>query len=276
MPTSESITIQGRGVRITGGDGAAQQGETARFVEAIYRASVRGFDDLPLPHNVAWKVDAGPLTICILELEPALRRLDIVAPDSPAPYGPSARYVGRRLATPYVVLKVPFLKGVLVPRCELFYRNEPLRHVDDPLFWSNLLNVSPNAYSCRAWICTQYLYSRPPSPGVVAGLDALLKHLWGAGNNRSSEANEGASCFSRAVAENLDQRVISFDRWEQESIKDPRFVLDVPWRPVGLSVRELIEAELQYHRVKRDLGATAELVNIFLGANGRAASSNGA
>lgn len=275
MPAAESITILGRNIRITGGDGGEQQGEAARFFDAVHRASVCGLDDFPLPHNVAWKIDAGPLTLCILELEPALRRLEIVAADSPLPFGPGATYVPRRLATPYVILKVPFLKGMIIPRCELFYRNEPLRRIDDPLFWSNLLNVSPNSYSCRAWICTQYLSHESPQTGIVSGLDALLKHLWGAGNNRSSESHEGASCFSKAVAEKVDPRVTDFDRWEKESITDPRFVLNVKWRPVGLTVRQLIEAELQHHRVKRDLGSTAELVNIFLGSSGHPASQNG-
>src|SRR5580704_2490629 len=101
MPAPESITIQGREVRVKGGDGAEQQGEAGRFVDALQRASVRGFDEVPLPHHVAWKVEAGPLTVCILELEPALRHMEVVAADSPLPYGPGATYVPRRLATPF-------------------------------------------------------------------------------------------------------------------------------------------------------------------------------
>ena len=124
MPAPESITIQGRDVRVRGGDGGEQQGEAGRFVDALQQASVRGFDEVPLPHNVAWKVDAGPLTVCILELEPALRHMDVVAADSPLSYGPGATYAPRRLATPFIVLKVPLLKGMIIPRCELFYRIE--------------------------------------------------------------------------------------------------------------------------------------------------------
>lgn len=269
MSKTETITLTGRKIHVTGGDGADLNGELDKFIDALHRASVRGFEDLPLPQNIAWKIEAGPLSLCFVQLEPALRRLDVIDPASPVPYGPGALYKARTLATPWVVLKVPFLGGMITNRCELFYRNDMLRSLDDPVFWPNLYNVSPNAYGCKAWICTQYLYSENPKPGVTNGLDALCRHLWGGGFNRSSEHHEGSSGFSKAVAEKVDPRVTDIDRWEQESAKDWRFITTVNWKPVGMSVRQLIEAELSHHRVRRDLGNTSELVNVLMtGLNG--------
>ena len=265
MTRPERIILEGRKARLDGSNGQGLSADLGSFVQTINRNSVVGRNHDRLPHNVCWKVDAGPLSICIVELEPQLRRLIwIDEATTDFPLGPEASYQPRRLATPYVVLKVPFLKGRIVPRAELFYRNEPLRYITDPLYWPNLLNVSPNAYGCKAWICTQYLESERTQPGIVEGLEALLNHLWGGGFNRSSELHEGMSGFSKAKADELDPRVTDLDLWEKESIKAPRFVLTISWKPVGMTVDELIDEELRRHRVCRDLGTTGELANLLV------------
>jgi hypothetical protein len=139
----------------------------------------------------------------------------------------------------------------------------PLSSLDDELYWSNLLNVSPHSYGCRAWICTQYLRTECPQPGVTPGLHALLNHLWGGGFNRSSEQHEGSSAFKKAGDEKVDSRVTDVECWEKESIKDPRFVLKVSWKPVGVTIRQLIQEELTRHKAVRDLSRTRELVNLL-------------
>jgi hypothetical protein len=107
------------------------------------------------------------------------------------------------------------------------------------------------------------LKTERPQLGVTAGLDALLHHLWGGGFNRSSEQHEGSSAFKKAGEDKIDPRVTDVDRWEQESIKNPRFVLDVKWKPVGVTVRKMIQEELDRHKAVRDLGRTGELVNLL-------------
>lgn len=265
--TLEELLLTNGEFQVRGGDGEPFQGTLAEVWEAIRRNSVVGFDHSPLPkNNLAWKVEAGPLTVCIVELEPALRRLEWIDPKSPLPFGPSAVYQPRRLATPYVVLKVPFMHGRITSQTELFYRNLPLAGLDDELFWCNLLNVSPNSYGCRAWICTQYLMHENPQPGVTPGLHALVNHLWGGGFNRSSEHHEGNSAFKKAGQDKIDPRVTDVDRWEKESIKDPRFVLNVKWKPAGVTVRKLIQEEIDRHKPVRNLNRTGELVNLLSAA----------
>lgn len=263
VSTLEEILLNDDRYEVRGGDGEPFQGQLGDLIDVVRRNSVVGFDESPLPkNNLAWKVEAGPLTICIVELEPAFRLLQWIHPESPIPFGPEAVYTPRRLATPYVVLKVPFLHG-RITKAELFYRTRPLERLDDELYWSNLLNVSPHSYGCRAWICTQYLMKENPQPGVMPGLNALLHHLWGGGFNRSSEQHEGSSAFKKAGEDQVDPRVTDVERWEQESIKNPRFVLDVKWKPVGVTVRQLIQEELDRNKANRDLSRTGELVNLL-------------
>ena len=264
VSTREEILLNDNQFEVRGGDGEPFQGTLGDLITAVCKHAVIGFEEQPLPkNNLAWKVTAGNLTVCLVELEPAFRLLQWIDPLSPLPYGPDALYTPRRLATPYVVLKVPFLGGQIIGRAELFYRNRPLAGLDDELYWSNLLNVSPNSYQCHAWVCTQYLRTECPKPGVTPGLNALLHHLWGGGFNRSSEQNEGNSAFRKAGQDGIDPRVTDVNRWEQESIKNPRFVLDVAWKPVGVTVRQLIQQELDFHKAVRDLGRTKELVNVL-------------
>jgi hypothetical protein len=270
MADRERIILQGTEARVTGGDGASVETSLDNFVGAVEQASVRGLDAEALADNVKWKVTSGPLTVCIIEQKPQLRRFKWIEANSPAPLGPQAKYKDRRLATPYVVLKVPFLRGAIVPRVELFYRNEPLRRLDDALCWSNLLNVSPNAYNCVAWVCTQYLAHEKAAPGTTGALDALMHHVLGLGGwNLSSELHEGKSAWSKAKEDGIDKRVTDVDRWEAESVRDPRFVLKVKWKPVGLTVGQLLEKELGLHGTARKLNTTAELVNVLLAGNGR-------
>lgn len=267
---SEKIILQGSEARVTGGDGAEAKADLETFIHNLCQANLQGFDPESLADNVKWKVVSGPATVCIVELKPQLRRLMWIAKNSPVPYGPTAVYQERRLATPYIVLKVPFLKGKIIGRAELFYRNEPLRTLGDQLYWSNLLNVSPNAYGCIAWVCTQYLGSEKVQPGITGGLDALVHHLFGGGFNQSSERHEGASAFSKAQSDRIDPRVTDADRWEAESVKDPRFVLSVRWKPIGMTVGQLIQTELAKNGPRRNLGSVAELATILLGSkNGK-------
>jgi hypothetical protein len=176
-----------------------------------------------------------------------LRVIQWISDESPVPFGPEATARPRRLATPYVILKVPFRRKRIQHRVEVFYRTQPLQSLRGPggqLSWPNLLNVSPRAHGCLCWFCTQYLEQEGPLRGITAGLDAVTHHLWGGQFNFSSEAHEGQSCFSKARDEGIDPRVTDIDRWEAASLADPRFVLHVNWAATGCDVQTLVLSEL--------------------------------
>ena len=71
------------------------------------------------------------------------------------------------------------------------------------------------------------------------GLGALLRHLFESGFNRSSEHHEGASGFSASVDAKIDPRIASVEAWEEATRQDPLFAIEVPWLPLGKTLREI-------------------------------------
>jgi hypothetical protein len=281
---AETITIQGKEACLTSDSGQTHVVAVDDFSRGITDSTAYGMFDEPIPDNVKWMVHCGPLTVCIVEFKPELRLLKWLSKDSPVPYGPKAVCTPRQLATPYVVVKVPFRRERIVPRVEVFYRNEPLRGLDGAdgeLFLPNLLNCSPNAHGCMSWFCTQYLAKSEPIVGITAGLNGVAHHLWGGSFNASSEAHEGNSGFSLSRAKKVDARVTDVDRWEAESRKDPRFVLSVEWLKTGLTIRQLVLQELAVHAQAPAPNSAADLGNIILrrhlnnGKDGKDANGNG-
>ena len=264
---SEIIVIEGREARLTTGSGEPKTVDAGLLAEGISANMIRGLTPAPLPDNVKWMVQLGQLTICIVQLTPEWRFVKWLADNSPRPFGEGAIYSDRKLATPYVVLKVPFLRDRVIPRVEVFYRNEPLRSLEGEagtLYWPNLFNVSVNAYNCTAWYCSQYLDMAQAGKSIEAGLDAVIHHLFGGGFNASSDFHEGLSTFTFCVQEQIDPRVSDVARWEDESKADPKFVLTVPWKPTGLTVKALIDRELKFHKLSPVPATAGAWGNILL------------
>jgi len=258
--SSETITIKDRFVEMPG-----KKIGVDRFCGLVSDNTTSGMQDQPIPDNVKWIVRSGKVEVYIVELKPELRWIKWVADDSPEPYGEGATYLYRKLATPYVIMKATFQHGKLGGTVELFYRNTPLECINDELYYSNLLNVSNGAYGCYAWFCTQYL-NVAGMKGPADILTGIISHVFGGGFNLSSESHEGSSCFTLSKKQGVDKRVTDVNKWEQESEKDPRFVLDVKWHPVGVTVRQLIEKELgKFHAAKAPDNAKA-LGNLLLAA----------
>jgi hypothetical protein len=273
---TEKIIIEGQTVQLSNGDDQSHAVALSTWMGWVSQHCLRGLTLEPIADQVKWQVSCGPAEIVVIELAPALRTLQWIAPDSPAPYGPNASSRPRRLATPYVILKVPFRRGRVLGRVEVFYRNEPLSQCNGPggeLFWPNLLNISPNAHGCTAWMCTQFLDRERRPPGITGGLNAVVHHLWGGPFNFSSEAHEGTSAFGKACADGIDPRVTDIDRWEAESIRDPRFILSVPWRSTGLDVQKLILGELAFQKLEVVPGTASSLANHLLLCQRRKAGS---
>ncbi len=254
----ETIDIDGAFAKLDG-----QKLAVDKFCELISQNTISGLHDQPIPDNVKWIARAGKLEVYIVELKPELRWIKWLANDSPAPYGSAATYTQRKLATPYVILKAPFLNGKLQGCVELFYRNLPLSSISDPLSHCNLLNVSINAYNCKAWFCTQYL-NVSGMKGPTDILTGVINHVFGGGFNQSSEHHEGTSGFSLCHKQKIDARVTDVNRWEQESENNPRFVLDVDWPDARTSPKALIESAMNQFSVSWAPGNSKALGNIML------------
>lgn len=259
-PVNE-VVITGKEVTVPGPLGFKKS--VTALGAAFARTHVEGLQQEALPPGCLWRVHQDNVTLYILQMDPSLRLLRLAR----SGYGKSAHYENLRLATPYVILSVPFIgQTIYTGGCELFYSNMPVRNLNHELLLSNLLNVSPNAYGCVAWFCTQYLNSAmtdAPANGKqythLEWLQALVKHLWDSGMNRSSEANEGQSCFSLSQSKNIDPRVTDFDRWQQCSVEYPLFVTEVNWLPTGVTIGQLIETWLKRLNKRRTIDSAANL-----------------
>ncbi len=263
----EKITIEDDQVRLHDGRRTTEVVNIPQFSRAISLNTVHGMEAQPFADNLKWRVACRTTSIAVVELKPELRWIRWIREDSPAPYGPAATTNDYKLATPYVIVVVPFRRQRLVHRVQLFYRHRPLADLDGAggmLFWPNLLNVSPHAQGCLAWCCTQYLDMSSIPPDINSGLQAVINHLWGGQFNRSSETHEGASTFSKAMADGIDARVTNVERWQAASEADPDFVLSVNWRSTERTVRDVLQRELALQRVKSSPHTVEDLMTITL------------
>lgn len=264
---AEIITIEDKQVQLRDGASDVHTMPVEAFVKGVSDSTLHGMTDEPIPDSTKWLVRCASLVVCILQLTPELRWMKWLADNSPQPYGPEAVYTDRRLATPYVILKVPFWGRRLLPRIELFYRNQALTTLDGEggaLYWPNLYNVSVNAYNCTAWYCSQYLRERRTLVGIAEGCDAVVHDFAGGKFNASSEHHEGLSTFGLCAQQRVDPRVTDVARWEAESQRDPKFVLGVKWKSTGLTVKGLLERELAFSRVAPLAQNAQALGNILL------------
>ncbi len=266
---SERIEIEGIETVLRPEGGTPKRLPLRRFLELIRTRLVSGRRPEASFDGVRFRIDAGEVTVLIIELPPSLRSLLWATDDSPESLFDPKKYRMRALATPYIVLKVTFVRGGLHHNCELFFRPKPLERATDPLFWSNLRNVTPDAYGCLAWLCTAGL--RPAIDHAVEGrpdgplsmrwqVELLVDHLWGGGFNASSDLHEGRSCFSRAVEKKIDPRICDVDTWERASREDYRFALDVHWEPTGETIDSVLDRELARWKVPPAIEDTAALI----------------
>jgi hypothetical protein len=210
--------------------------------------------DIVLPSGVKSVLSQGPLTIWFWEQPPRVHQLSWICADSPRPYGSGTTYRKVRIALPYLVIAAVFgreesgMPNILC-KDECFFRNAPLKSLDDELCYPGLLNCSKFTPSQvqngrpLSWICTQHLKrtklmsSNRIGDRFVGGFEAVRYCLLETSFNLSSEHHEANSWYGES--KKLDPRIATIERWEKETAKDPLFVLDVPWKPTGHTLRQL-------------------------------------
>ncbi len=205
-----------------------------------------------LPDGIREVTSRGKATLWVYERSPQVYNFRWIAPDSPAPYGKKATYRDIRIALPYLVVLAVFqlnddngltLSGVN----ECFFRTGPLKHMNDSLFFPALLNCSrfnPPEGRPLSWICTANLNmdvngALDEKEHMLEQFRILLHCLLETGFNLSSELHEGTSWYSESV--HVDPRISTAERWEKSTREDPLFVLDVPWLPTGMTIRQVME-----------------------------------
>lgn len=246
------ITIEGDTIACVTPEGKRVAMPLGDFVQKAFKpgACSRGVG----PAGVRLIDSAGPITIWAYEIAPSVRCLKWIADNSPAKFGKGAVYRSVRIGLPYMVVLAAFENGTLSDYNECFFRNKPLEDEDDELFYPALLNCSkftPDIGRPLSWICTQKLDRAPilaeknPRRRMSTGLKCLVQCLLEAGFNYSSEHHEGTSWFTESCK--VDKRVSTVDRWQEATAKDPLFVLDVPWLPTRMTLRNVIDRMFANH-----------------------------
>jgi len=261
------ITIEGSTVRAVTPEGQAATMEIAELARALGQQRM-DTGSSALPDGVKAVLSQGPMTVWVHQTPPRVFQLKWIAADSPSRFGPGTVYRKVRIALPYLIVLAVFVPvdGTLQLSDwnECFFRTRPLDSLDDPLCFPALLNCSkfdPPDLRPLSWICTQHLDRRSlgrekdENGRLRAGLRLLLHCLLDTGFNYSSEEHEASSWFTESTR--ADPRVASIEAWEEATRREPLFVLDVPWLPAGLSVREVVQRIFRLQRCEGGGVATA-------------------
>jgi hypothetical protein len=214
------------------------------------------------PHQVRLMAErrGGEVVGVIIEMPAGPRHVRWITDDSPDPFGGNAKFIARYLSFPWIVLLVVFSHGDLSNVQQAFYRNAPIRSLDDELYCTNLLNVA-KGYQQDDWVCLARLHGQLGELGWPARIRAVTDHFWSAAFNRSSEVHEGNSRWGSAKP--VDPRLANAAEWEAATRVDPYFTLQVPWRRARQSVGATLEAMLELIAPYRPVASAEQLVTLM-------------
>lgn len=241
---ADHLTIQSGKVVLTTEEGQRVERPETQLLAMLRAEFLPPLGDRALPDGVKFCEWRAPFLLLVHQLPPHVRQFRWIAEDSPIRYGPGTQYRKVRLSIPYAITFALYSQqgeGLFLTQSnELYFRNEPLRMRADRLGYPALLNISRIALPRRdrAWICTQHL-EWATDADWTSQLQALLDHVWNGGFNLSSEDHEGASWFGESTDIHADLKTVA--KWEKATAANDAFALGVPWKPVPLSVAELMD-----------------------------------
>lgn len=250
--TTDNVTIEGDFIRATSPEGVEA---SMKLGELIERITAREIDtgEMVLPDGVKAILPGRNGIVVVHQTPPRVHAFRWIKDDSPEDFGSAATYRDVRIALPYLVVLASFERDPRGNLClntgsECFFRTAPIRSLGDELLYPALLNCSkfPSTRGKPlAWICVQHLSREQlrsesdPGRHLELSLKALLAHLLEAAFNKSSEHHEGSSWFTATVEAGVDPRIANVEEWQAATLKDPLFVLEVPWLPTGKSLKEI-------------------------------------
>ncbi|MFQ5846864.1 MAG: hypothetical protein ACE5IQ_04225 [Candidatus Methylomirabilales bacterium] len=251
----EYIQIEGDVVRLLrhgGRAGAVVDREVSlrTFLQALLRAA-DGSRRLPLlPVGTRFILGREPDLLIAVEQPPQVRHVTWRPGGAP---GAARDYP---LAFPYILYLVLFHQGAF-EEMRIYYRPAPLTADSDPLYLSNLWNVSSTETPMAK--CRACLQGRPPFDELTlaAQVRGVIEFFWGTGFNRAIDE----SCFLRAAKR--DSRIATLEAWERASRCDPLFPLDVDWEPVGKGLKETAEELMAWRGKPAAIEDAADLADLI-------------
>jgi hypothetical protein len=249
MSTTETDQVVLEGDRVihnflVGGPGgtAEFQGETTlgRFVgylaEQLQGHQARSLGLAPSGMVLRDIYQRGNMYVFLVEVAPGPRTMEWIRGDSPAAYGSDATYRDVTISLPWQYFFVSiYTNGWLGNLNSVYFRNEPLRSLNDPLYNPHFYNCSINAYGAWCWICVQgYQRQKPADTSLLEFVNDFVAWFWGSGFNRSSEHNEQEGSFWGRDRRTIgDARVQTIEAWEAATKVEGTFALSVPWIDSG-------------------------------------------
>ena len=257
---ADKITIESGTILLETEEGQRIEHPESVLSEMLRRENTPPLGNRLLPDGVKFTEWRDPFFLVIHQYPAHVRRLLWIREDSPANYGPAARYRPVRLSLPYTIIFAIFYRRgetlYLTNGNELYFSNHPLTSKTDQLHYPALLNVSviETPKRVRSWICTQH-FTRPDDSDWAQQLDSLLQHIWNGAFNLSSESHEGASWYGQSEGIHPDLHPVK--KWEEATKKDSRFARSVAWKAVPLTAEELVECmfEESFSQLKGALGS---------------------
>jgi hypothetical protein len=252
------LSIVDRRVILRDGEGVVLEAPLSRVLEELNRAGDRQPSCQILPAGVRTWIERRDISAVAIELPPQARMVRWLADGSRVRYGHRAVYKRYFLSFPYIELLLVFRRGTLTGYQQLYYRTASIEQGED-LLLPNLYNVA-EGYGQRCWLCLANLrdVTRLPWP---AKINAVVEHVFGAAFNQSSEVHEGNSYWG-AMRE-LDRRLASPEAWQEATRANPRFALDVAWRPAHTTVTAELVAMLDKIEAPVRVETAADLSNIL-------------
>jgi hypothetical protein len=245
---------------LTTEEGRTMERTEAQLLDMIRREVLPPTNGVALPDGVKFPEWRPPHFLVVHQLPPHVRQFRWIANDSPKRFGPGVTYRKVRLSIPYCITFALFMEHggnlCMVGNNELYFRNEPLRSKSDQLCYPALLNISRinTPRRQRAWVCTQYLRHTKGSDWT-GQFSALLDHTWNGGFKFSSEHYEGASWYGESKG--VHPALHPVEKWEAATAADEAFALHVNWKPVPMTVGELIECIFEENRQAQHPGGLA-------------------
>jgi len=263
-----SIELAGDTVYLLRGIEVIRKLSYSEFVEHIARRHTGinsecpiPFDDAPTPNGHRWTMRQSNYTLVVVEQDPTWRHVKWIADESKDPFGPGASYKTVRLAFPFIVLFVLFdHHGDLAGYHQAYYRTEKIRSIHDSLFYTNLRN-------CTAWhgmksaLCIthdrcDYNLRRLSWSEKI---NRFVEIFWTTWFNKSSEAHGEIPYYT--LMKDVDPRISTLSRWEEESAKDPLFPLNVRWKPAKTTIYQQMKEMLAL--IPRPPGQAGDLGELF-------------
>jgi vacuolar-type H+-ATPase subunit E/Vma4 len=198
-------------------------------------------DDSPyvIPRNARIAYTKGNRTVVVIEQEPQVRTMQFTSgllkdhEKKAASVTPSGfRY---RLALPYVYFFIVFDNGNF-SYIEVYFRNKAIQSVKNSVYCATIPNIHHSESYSRLYspVCLGPSFSISNSSSISVQCEEVITYFWQSsfsGDLGKVGQNDGST---------LDPRISNYKVWQEESDKDPLFILDVKW-PNGATVKGLIE-----------------------------------